>query len=92
MSHRQPVQDIAFIASFAAFCRTKGEADYNCLDPYACALAQFGYPGRCAGGRGVPERAFKASATPGAEPQTFSALADRLEALIAHAPAVEQVS
>jgi hypothetical protein len=94
VAQRQPLADIQFIADFAAFCRSKGDETYNSIDSDVCALAQFGYPrvsddnnGRLNDPR-VPERAYEAVFHQG----TFSALADRLEALIADAPVVERVS
>jgi acyl dehydratase len=93
MSHRLPIADIAFIADFAAFCRTKGDEAYDFCDSDACALAQFGFPGvgRIACRRlGIPEAAFDAANPIVSSVGTFSALADRLEALIADAPVVVQ--
>lgn len=88
MSIRLPVADIKFIADFAAFCRTKGDEEYGRCDADSCALAQFGHPGVQHNElRGVPEVAFSA-ALAGPFPSTFSALADRLEALIVDAPMV----
>jgi hypothetical protein len=91
MSHTLPLADIQFIADFAAFARSKGDGGYEEADGAVCALAQFGYvhivdSGDCAR-QGVPWAAYHAAALcPG--PYTFSALADRLEALIADAPVV----
>lgn len=97
MSHRLPVADIQFIARFAEFCRGKPAAEhYDFLSPKVCAVAQFGYPDLydtgCAeqGGEQVaPEIAMDAACK---MPWTWGSLADRLEALIADAPAVERVS
>lgn len=89
MSARQPLEDIAFISEFAAFCRSKGDETYGRCDAYACALAQFGHPGvQFTELRGVPEAAFQA-ALEGDYPARFSALAGRLEALLIDAPAGE---
>lgn len=87
MSARLPLSDIQFISDFAAFCRTKpaGE-EYFFFSAGACALAEFGHPGVQSDNlRGVPYKALHAAAE---EPRTYPALADRLEALIADAPAV----
>lgn len=90
MSHRLPVADIQFIADFAAFARSKGDEAYDYLDPdVGCALAQFGHPGvdfiDGANTDGIPEAVDGAAVS---YPWTFSALASRLEALIADAPMV----
>lgn len=95
MSARFPLADIQFIADFAAFCRSKGDEEYNPEDAETCALAQFGYGGVSVfdcDDRGVPKIAYMAAVHAYGEPYTFSALADRLEALIADAPVVERVS
>lgn len=90
MSHRLPLADIQFIADFAAFCRTKGDEAYDYSYASRCALAQFGYPDVQYGALGcVPEEAFWAAIgedIPLGEPHTFSALADRLEAILADTP------
>lgn len=60
-----------------------GEAEYDVTDPGACALAQFGYPGAGLSSLsryGIPEDVYL-QAVCGAGPDTFSALAKRLEAL-----------
>jgi hypothetical protein len=87
MSHRLPLADIQFISDFAAFARAKGDEGYNPAIANACALAQFGY--LAAGPDTVPRAAFRAATNFGLE-YTFSALADRLEALIAGAPVVSK--
>lgn len=90
MAQHMPPKDIEFIASFAAFCRTKGDEDYNPCDANVCALAQFGHPGvpysECER-FGIPRDAMNAALS---EPWVFSALADRLEALLVDAPVVER--
>ena len=91
MSTHLPVEDIAFIAEFATFCRAKGDATYFWAFPNACALAQFGYP-EADDDPKVPPSAYRAAVIqtgPSDVPESFSALADRLEALIADAPKVE---
>lgn len=96
MSARLPLADIQFISEFAAFCRGK-VAGYNFEDLDNCAIAQFGKSGGV-----IPESICVVKPwgsyhldcnTPIAgaiarEPKTFSALADRLESLIADAPMV----
>lgn len=100
MSHHRPLADIDFITKFAAFCRTKGDEAYDYYDINNCAVAQFvKASGLCSnvevGGfywhdlitgekHELPEN-FVAECE---EPYIFSALADRLEALIADAPLV----
>lgn len=103
MAHRLPLADIQFIADFAAFCRTKGDEEYNPGRVAECALAQFGHP-RVASAwdlreAGIPVAAYTQAVGydhdggPGhCGPYTFSALADRLEALIADAPAVAKAT
>lgn len=106
MSHRLPLQDIQFIAEFAAFCRTKGDERYSFGDNFNCALSQFvKATGRakepCCSAIGWwdmtlgPEsrQTLPAGLDNGRGegalpvwPFTFSALADRLELLIADAP------
>lgn len=88
VSHRLPLADIRFIADFAAFCRGKGDWEYCATDPFECALARYGFRdvhSFNARELGVPVEAFHQAIF---EPHTFSALADRLEALIADAPMV----
>lgn len=92
-----PLSDAVFIQEFAAFCRTKGDEEYEACSPSVCALAQFGHPGVIIGGSlkgyfdragvAVPSGAYEAAVH--YEPHTFSALADRLEALLADAPIVQ---
>jgi hypothetical protein len=87
MAQRQPLADIQFIADFAAFCRTKGDERYSYVNSELCALGQFGHPGLDCDeiidrfGAGVESALVS-------DPENFSALADRLEALIADAPVV----
>lgn len=86
MSHRLPLADFQFIADFAAFARSKGDEPYTFIMASQCALAQFGIPGVASFDlKGVPMEAYDAA---GVHPYTFSALADRLEALLIDAPAV----
>lgn len=105
MAHRLPLADIAFIADFAAFARSKGDEEYDYCDPPACALGQYV---RHAGiGDGLAELPCGVHRFCGSDfadwdpgdgtdlkrvllntPRTFSALADRLEALIATAPEI----
>lgn len=89
MSHRLPLADIQFITEFAKFCRSKGDEEYDYEDATVCALAQFGHPNvQEHDWRGVPEPAFYAAVGIEDVECNFSALADRLEALIADAPRV----
>lgn len=103
MAHRLPLADIQFIADFAAYARGRGGDGYDYFDTNNCALCQMardmlGYRNPGAGGNywheyGGGERTHLpviASEVVVAPPHTFSALADRLEALIADAPAVRQ--
>lgn len=100
MSHVLPLADILFIADFAAFCRTKGNEEYDYFSTRTCAVAQFVREtglcdNPCVGGWHWRDTAteeihrfpkgFDAECE---EPYIFSALADRLEALIADAPLV----
>ena len=41
MAHRLPLADIKFIADFAAFCRGKGDEEYDYWDIKRCAGALF---------------------------------------------------
>ena len=87
-----PFKDLEFIRDFAAFCRTKGDERYNFFSVGECAVTQFLHTR----GIGIPS-----DENPGSEwvrwhnvaggtamtsPWTFSALADRLEALLVDAP------
>lgn len=107
MSQRQPLADIEFIAGMAAWCRTKGDEAYNYCNPDGCALAQFVNASGLADAASLPlcqrmERGFDPLVTGVLETAlntggddkdyTFSALADRLEALLIDAPVVERVS
>lgn len=101
MAHRLPLKDIRFIADFAAFARSKGDERYDYGLPNACALAQFaekvglttkGLPCEVYhdGANWQPTfcSPFEEALNPADGAFTFSALADRLEALIADAPVV----
>jgi hypothetical protein len=94
MAHRLPLADIQFIADFAAFARAKGDATYVWHSASTCALAQFGYPEVVDWqDAGIPCEAYHAAVLDTEtyeDDATFSALADRLEALIADAPVVER--
>jgi hypothetical protein len=93
MAQRLPLADIQFIADFAAFARSKGRLGYNFYSfeegPCGCAVTQFLHT------RGVgilhndwsPKHALVDSAVR-SKPWTFTALADRLEAILADAPVV----
>lgn len=81
-----PLADIQFISDFAVYARGRAADEaYDALDPYACALGQFGHS--CATTQTVPHDAFRAATRLHYE-WTWGALADRLEALIADAPVV----
>jgi hypothetical protein len=96
MAHRLPLADYQFIADFAAFARSKGDGAYEAGDSEICALAQFGHPnvivwsGEEVDEDGepslVPFSAYEAVVRDDSGGYTFSALADRLEALLADAP------
>lgn len=81
-----------FVSDFAAFCRSKGDEEFDADAPNKCALAQFGYPGVTSAELGdVPPAVYGAVLTVGGLsydelPITFSALADRLESLISDSP------
>jgi len=106
MSAHLPLADITFIAEFAAFARAKGGGAYRYSDFTNCACAQFlKASGRCAKplvyAHHWEDEAGGEHWFPGgfASPigiaisdgdHTFSALADRLEALITDAPVVRQ--
>lgn len=100
-----PLADVIFIQDFAAFCRTKGDEAYNYCRPHSCALAQFVDASGLADASGLPlcrrmEEGFDPLEDGILEPAlntggrdkdyTFSALADRLEALLVDAPVVER--
>jgi hypothetical protein len=96
MAHKLPLADIQFISDFAAFCRTKGDDGYDfwSTDDSAdgCALVQFTHSKGLTAETDddwVPHHRLL-SGVLRAKPWTFSALADRLEALIADAPVVER--
>lgn len=96
--------DRAFISEFAAFCRTKGDEGYDYWDTLNCAVAQFvraSGKGVSAGGLTWADNNNKRHLMPDgfvtngnrdgviiSLPHTFSALADRLEALLTDAPEV----
>lgn len=103
MAHRLPLADIKFIADFAAYARGRGDEPYNYGDDGHCACAQFlKDTGRAAEPAVGPEYWIDLSNWNSADlPEgvnralnqrefdcRFSALADRLEALIADAPKV----
>ena len=84
MSHRLPVADIQFISDFAVFARSKGDERYDYADTQNGVGGTFWDDGY-GNFHDFPD------GMPGAlrlEPHTFSALADRLEALIADASQV----
>lgn len=98
MAHKLPLNDIRFLADFHAYCRTRGGAEYNYLDASVCALAQFlQASGRIedeaqpcglvkyANWNPEPGSSLHGALNAG-EDYTFSALATRLEALLADAP------
>lgn len=103
MSQRQPLADIQFISDFAAYARGRGDAEYDYTSNRNCACCQFvRETGRAvdprAGGtywrdelafHPYPEGVALALVTEIAGTATFSALADRLEALLTDAPTVE---
>lgn len=96
MSHRLPLADIQFIADFAAFARSKGDEEYSYLYAKTCALTQFfdgtGEPQELPCGMerwGTTVVAVGDLHDALALSHTFSALADRLEALLVDAPEVE---
>lgn len=102
MSQRVPLKDLEFIRDFAAFCRTKGDESYNYTDRCGCACAQFlQASGRADEPDVEPDQWFgndglwhpmpyvvdnMGGGVLANEPRTFSALADRLEALLVDAP------
>lgn len=89
--HNMPLADVVFISEFAAFCRTKGDERYCASDTFNCAVAQYGYVGALHPDvPQVPKAAFDAAVygETGDGSGTFSALADRLEALISDSPSV----
>jgi hypothetical protein len=103
MSHKLPLADIQFISDFAVFARSKGHVAYDYLSNTNCAACQFlKHTGRAkepsVGGNAWREIGDAESARQRMpdidmpalceKPWTFSALADRLEALIADAPMV----
>lgn len=104
MSHRMPLNEIDFISRFAAFCRTKGDERYDYTDPFGCALAQFvDETGRTdaeslpfcermkVGFDPIEDSVLEVALNSGKDGgYNFSALADRLEALIVDAPVVER--
>lgn len=94
MSNHLPLKDYAFITEFAAFCRGKGGKQYDCTDASKCALAQFGYPDVQMHELGaVPPDAFRSAVfLDGSGYSLFSALADRLDALLVHGSVVEKGS
>ena len=85
MSARLPLKDHIFISEFAAFCRSKGDEEYDSLHPRHCALGQFGHPGICTktdcSEQGVPWSAYYAAALDDG-PYNFASLATRLESLL----------
>lgn len=95
-----PLSDAVFIAEFAAFCRGKGDEAYDYDCSVNCAVAQFVRDTGRSNGDAIghiwyydqhgKSQAIPCGVSPAADayPQTFSALADRLEALIADRPAV----
>ena len=103
MSHRLPLADIQFISEFATYARGRGDVAYNYMDNLNCAACQFlRDTGRAeqpsVGGniwRDVADAEFAYKSMPDIDMPAlcvgewnFSALADRLEALIADAPVV----
>lgn len=101
MSRHRPLADIKFIADFAVFCRGKGDERYDYDDSVGCAVWQFlNDTGRSNGeaignlfyinqhGKRMCRIPQGVSRAADSHPYTFSALADRLEALIADAPVV----
>jgi hypothetical protein len=101
MSHNQPLNDIQFITDFAAFCRGKGDEEYDFDSVTQCAGAQFMRSKRSDfaefGADGWESTSGKWHSVPDvcgqliAAPQTFSALALRLEALLANSPIVHPI-
>jgi hypothetical protein len=97
MAHRLPLKDIAFLTEFAAFCRGKGEEGYCFTSTRNCAGAQFirskhsNFAGFGTKGWEDTDGNWHVTAdlkgALSASPRTFSALADRLEALLVDAPA-----
>jgi hypothetical protein len=102
MSARHSLKDLAFIAEFAAFCRGKGEEGYSYFDGNNCALCQYlrhaglassptvggdtwADVGELWGAHHIQEDVADELTK---EPYTFSALADRLEALLVDAPEI----
>ncbi len=113
MSQKLPLADIAFIADFATFARSKGDETYDYCEPGDCALAQFlRASGRAidpsVSGYGLWHDAAKSEAwechkspagvhgainpDPCGEWFSFSGLAVRLEALIADAPTILEMT
>ena len=93
----RPPSDTLFISEFAAFCRTKGDGGYDfwAIDDSAsgCALTQFSHS-RGLSAEDDPDwgpRHVRLSYALMAKPWTFSALADRLDALLVDSPVVERV-
>lgn len=81
--HNLPLADIIFIQDFAAFARSKGDGRYEFTDTRSCALGQFGHPGLlCAQIVEKFGRDIFDAVNPIGGDWTFSALADRLEALL----------
>jgi len=104
MAHRLPLADIQFIADFAAYARGRGDVVYDYLDTANCAACQFLRDTGIARAPLVADNRWREARGPFnyvempdidlpalvKHPRTFSALAVRLEALIADAPAVER--
>lgn len=83
----RPMDEIAFLTEFADWCRTKGDEAYDPTEADECAIAQFGMPGLTAREiRGLADGLWDEishSAMPYEKGAfTFSALADRIDALI----------
>jgi hypothetical protein len=99
MAHKLPLNDIRFLTEFHAYCLTRGDEAYSYYNARNCACGQFLKSREpaffCTGGpwwydnkneaHDLPEGLAAATAQ---LPFTFSALATRLEALLADAPAV----
>lgn len=104
MAHRLPLSDIKFLADFHAYCLTRGDEEYNYCNASGCALAQFLkdtgrwdadeqplgiYKPLAPRGAWFPEEGSELYlALNNVGDETFSALATRIEALLADAPRV----